>query len=129
MDLASAAETTASKGTSQNREILRFMEYSRGSAALATITSGWIPMERSSLTECCVGFVFCSPTVPSMGTNVVWTKRQFCPLPISVFIWRTASRKGMLSMSPTVPPSSTMHTSAPEASATFLIRCFISLVM
>ena len=37
-----------------------------------TTTSGWIPMRRSSLTECCVGFVFSSPAVSMNGTRVTW---------------------------------------------------------
>ena len=35
-------------------------------------TSGWIPMRRSSLTECCVGFVFSSPAASMNGTSVTW---------------------------------------------------------
>ena len=35
--------------------------------------SGWTPMRRSSLTECCVGFVFSSPAVSMNGTSVTWT--------------------------------------------------------
>ncbi|OPX67542.1 MAG: hypothetical protein A4E30_00008 [Methanomassiliicoccales archaeon PtaB.Bin215] len=96
---------------------------------LATNMSGCIPMALSSLTECWVGLVFCSPTVPITGTKVVWTNRQFRPFPRSWFICLTASRKGMDSMSPTVPPSSTMQTSAPVASATFTMCALISFVM
>jgi len=62
------------------------------------------------------------------GTRVVCTKRQLRPFPRSWFICRTASRKGMDSMSPTVPPSSTMHTSAPVASATLMMCALISFV-
>ena len=36
----------------------------------ATITSGEIPMRRSSLTECCVGLVLSSPAASIMGTSV-----------------------------------------------------------
>ena len=35
-----------------------------------TTMSGWIPMRRSSLTECCVGFVFSSPAASMNGTSV-----------------------------------------------------------
>ena len=31
------------------------------------MTSGWIPRLRSSVTECCVGLVFCSPDGPMNG--------------------------------------------------------------
>ena len=41
-----------------------------GSVERQTRTSGWIPMRRSSLTECCVGFVFSSPAVSMYGTSV-----------------------------------------------------------
>ena len=37
-----------------------------------TTMSGWIPMRRSSLTECCVGFVFSSPAASMNGTSVTW---------------------------------------------------------
>ena len=37
------------------------------------ITSGWIPRLLSSVTECWVGFVFCSPDGPRYGTSVTWT--------------------------------------------------------
>ena len=43
-----------------------------GSVERQTSTSGWIPMRRSSLTECCVGFVFSSPAVSMNGTSVTW---------------------------------------------------------
>ena len=33
---------------------------------------GWIPMRRSSFTECCVGFVFSSPALAMNGTSVTW---------------------------------------------------------
>jgi hypothetical protein len=38
----------------------------------ATTMSGWIPMRRSSFTECCVGFVFSSPAASMNGTSVTW---------------------------------------------------------
>ena len=33
-------------------------------------TSGWMPMPRSSFTECCVGLVLISPEPPTIGTSV-----------------------------------------------------------
>ena len=44
-----------------------------GSSLRHTITSGWMPRLRSSVTECCVGLVFCSPDGPMNGTSVTWT--------------------------------------------------------
>ena len=38
--------------------------------------SGWMPMRRSSLTECCVGLVFSSPAWPMYGTSVRWMNMQ-----------------------------------------------------
>ena len=49
--------------------------------------------------------------------------------PWSTENWRSASRKGSDSMSPTVPPISVMTTSTSSDSATRLIRCLISSVM
>ncbi len=37
------------------------------------MTSGWMPMLRSSLTECCVGLVLSSPVALSAGSSVTWT--------------------------------------------------------
>ena len=34
--------------------------------------SGWIPIERNSFTECCVGLVLTSPAGPKNGTSVRW---------------------------------------------------------
>ena len=38
--------------------------------------SGWMPMRRSSLTECCVGLVLSSPAWPMYGTSVRWMNMQ-----------------------------------------------------
>ena len=38
---------------------------------LPTMISGLIPNPCNSFTECWVGFVFCSHTAPTTGTNVV----------------------------------------------------------
>ena len=58
---ASMAEMTAWMLTSHNSEIFRLRPSEMGWSLRQTITSGWIPRLRSSVTECCVGFVFCSP--------------------------------------------------------------------
>ena len=92
------------------------------------MTSGWMPMPRSSLTECWVGLVFSSPVAASAGSSVTWMYSTFVR-PTSLRIWRMASRKGSDSMSPTVPPTSTMTTSARPSRATRPMRSLISLVM
>ena len=73
-----------------------------------------MPISRRALTLCCVGFVFTSPAVLMKGTQVRWMKMAFSR-PTSLRNWRIASRKGRLSMSPTVPPISTIATSKPSA--------------
>jgi hypothetical protein len=93
-----------------------------------TIASGWIPIERSSRTECWVGLVFSSPVGPMWGRRETCTNAQFSR-PTSWRSCRTASRNGRLSMSPTVPPTSTMITSASVARASPRIRALISSVM
>ena len=72
MLLASAALTTARSSTSHRFEILRLRSSEIGSSLRHTITSGWMPRLRSSVTECCVGLVFCSPDGPMNGTSVTW---------------------------------------------------------
>ena len=85
-----------------------------------------MPIERSSLTECCVGLVLISPEVGMYGISV---RCMYSTLlrPSSTPIWRIASRNGSDSMSPTVPPISTMHTSA--SPAPMRMQCLISSVM
>ena len=92
------------------------------------IMSGAIPIRRSSLTECCVGFVFSSPAWPMYGTSVRWMNMHR-RRPTSTGNWRIASRNGSDSMSPTVPPISVITTSTSLASAISVIRCLISSVM
>ena len=59
--------------TSAKRAIFSRMSAESGSRERQTMMSGWIPMRRSSLTECCVGFVFSSPAASMNGTSVTWT--------------------------------------------------------
>ena len=54
-------ETTASIGTSLNSEIFRLSAEEMLRSLRQMITSGWMPRLRSSVTECWVGLVFCSP--------------------------------------------------------------------
>ena len=51
---------TASTGTLQKRAIFCLTSAGSGRSVRQSRTSGWIPIERSSLTECCVGLVFSS---------------------------------------------------------------------
>ena len=129
MVLASGHDITAPASTSQNIEIFLFAFSEISSLHLHTIMSGLIPAFIRSLTECCVGLVFSSPTAPVMGTSVQWMRSAFSSRPISRLSCLAASRNGMDSMSPTVPPSSTMATSASESLAAATMRDFISSVM
>ena len=72
----SRAEITASSGTLPNSAILRRMSRSSPRSDRQTIACGWIPIRRSSLTECCVGLVFSSPAWPTYGTRVRCTNMQ-----------------------------------------------------
>ena len=102
-----------------------------------TMMSGWIPMPRSSLTECWAGFVFTSPVAPICGSQVTWTYRTL-RRPTSLRIWRMASRNGGLRCR---PPSADLdhdhavrreaaggHAAGPSR-ATRAIRSLISFVM
>ena len=108
---AVSAGMTASNGTSVKRAIFSRTSSLTGWSERTMITSGWMPMPRSSLTECWVGLVLSSPVAASDGASVTCTYSTLVR-PTSLRIWRMASRNGRLSMSPTVPPTSTMTTSA-----------------
>ena len=84
-----------------------------------------MPSARSSFTLCCVGLVFSSCAAAIHGTSVTCTKMQLS-LPFSCRICRIASRNGSDSMSPTVPPISTITTST--SSETLRTADLISLV-
>ena len=71
-------------------------------------------MARSSFTLCWVGLVFSSWAAAIQGTSVTCTKMTFSR-PFSWRIWRMASRNGSDSISPTVPPISTITTSTSAA--------------
>ena len=70
---ASTAETMPSSGTSHSCEIFSLSRFGIGRSLRHTIASGWMPRLRSSVTECCVGLVFCSPDGPMNGTSVTCT--------------------------------------------------------
>ncbi|MNQ95638.1 hypothetical protein D3C85_1112040 [compost metagenome] len=61
MESTSFMEMTARSGTLQNRAILARSLAGMARSERQISTSGWIPMESSSLTECWVGLVFTSP--------------------------------------------------------------------
>ena len=115
-------------GTSQSSEIFSLRFRPNGRSERQTITSGCRPSERNSFTECCVGLVFSSPDGPMNGISETWTNAQLSR-PISFRSWRTASRNGSDSMSPTVPPISTTTRSAASVSASALMRSLISSVI
>ena len=98
-----------------------------GRSARSTMASGWMPMLRSAATECWVGLVFSSPDGPMYGSSETCRKKTLSR-PISWRTWRTASRNGSDSMSPTVPPTSVMTTST-SGPAIARMRDLISLVM
>ena len=58
--------------TSQNSASLLLALSSRGISCLVTMMSGEMPIALSSLTECWVGLVFCSPDEAMYGTSVTW---------------------------------------------------------
>ena len=60
----SRADTTASTGSEANSAIFLRMSRDSPPSERQTTMSGWMPMRRSSLTECCVGLVFSSPAWP-----------------------------------------------------------------
>ena len=70
MSGASSAAITARSSRSAKSAILARSSRGSGLDERATTTSGEIPMRRSSLTECCVGFVLSSPAASIMGTSV-----------------------------------------------------------
>ena len=117
----SLAETTASTGSEANSAIFLRMSTDSSDSLRQSSMSGWMPMRRSSLTECCVGLVLSSPACPMYGTSVRWMKRQL-RRPTSTGNWRIASRNGSDSMSPTVPPISVITTSTSLVSAISLTR-------
>ena len=106
----SCIDITLSLGTEQKSAIFFFSSFGNSCSDLQTNTSGLIPNDLSSLTECWVGFVLSSPEALIKGTKVRCTKAQE-EFGSSKAICLIASTKGWLSISPTVPPISTMATS------------------
>ena len=126
MQSTSVAAMTAASSTLVNSAILRRSESGSGRSQRQRRMSGWMPIERSSLTECWVGLVLISPAEAMYGTRVR-CRNSVRLRPNSTAICRMASRKGRDSMSPTVPPISTRATSASPAPTS--TRRLISSVM
>ena len=124
---ASTDWITASSGTSQKSDSFSRRLRDSGRSERQTRTSGWMPIPLSSLTLCCVGFVLSSPAPRRKGISDTWMYITFSS-PTWNLNWRMASRNGRLSMSPTVPPTSTTMISAPCVRATRVISSRISLV-
>ena len=69
----SLAVMTASSSTSQKSAILDLMPGGRKRSVRHSRMSGWIPIARSSFTECWVALVFSSAAACMNGTSVRWT--------------------------------------------------------
>ena len=123
---ASTLSMTQFLSTPQEIAILSFKSLSRGFSLRQMIISGLIPMRLSSPTLCCVGLVLSSPAALMKGTKVRWIFIALF-LPTSSFRARMASKKGKPSMSPTVPPISTIKMSL--FSPALIIRSLISPTM
>ena len=113
MEATSSAWITASGRTLQNSAILLRSDSGTGRSQRQSRMSGWMPIERSSFTECCVGLVLSSPALGMNGSRVRWMNTQ-SPRGSSLPSWRMASKNGRPSMSPTVPPISTSTKSMPS---------------
>ena len=61
----------------EQRDLLADLVGDLGWSERRTITSGWMPMPRSSLTECWVGLVLSSPVAARAGSSVTWTYSTF----------------------------------------------------
>ena len=70
--------------------------------------SGWMPISRSFFTECWVGLVFSSPAGGDVRHQRQVHVEDVLARRRRTRIWRIASRNGSASMSPTVPPTSTI---------------------
>ena len=117
---------TQLRSTPQLAAILSFNSRFSGCSARQMIISGLMPMRRSSPTLCWVGLVFSSPATFINGTSVRWIFIARLR-PTSMRRARIASKNGNPSMSPTVPPISTISMSRP--SPAFLMRSTISPTM
>lgn len=101
-------EKQFSGNTFVNNAIFSFVFSSRTSAHLSANISGNKPRLLSVVTPCCVGLVFCSPKHGTKETN----PKQQSSRGNCCINWRIASKNIELSISPTVPPTSTKQISA-----------------
>src|SRR4030066_142715 len=85
------------------RSTFSFTARDSGRSVQQTMTSGWMPMLRSSRTLCCVGFVLSSPAASRYGTRETCTYITFSA-PTSWRNWRVASREGRASVAAPLPP-------------------------
>lgn len=77
MFFTSCIVSTCDAGTWQKRANLSRTALSSGASERHARKLGAIPKERRTLTECCVGLVFCSPTTPRTGTRETCTEQKF----------------------------------------------------
>ena len=125
MEFKSFAEITPSGRTLQNNANFSRSFWGIDPSDRHTKISGDIPIERSSLTLCWVGFVFNSPLAFTNGSKVKCMKIH-SPLCLSCENCLIASKNGKPSMSPTVPPISQSIKST--SSSPILMNSFISSV-
>ena len=76
MFLTSCIVSTCEAGTWQKSASLSRTAGSSGASERQARKLGAMPSERSTLTECCVGLVFCSPTTPRTGTSETCTEQK-----------------------------------------------------
>src|SRR5581483_5598767 len=98
MEATSSAWMTASWRTLQKSAIFLRSEIGTGRSQRHRMMSGWMPIDRSSFTECWVGLVLSSPALGMKGSSVRWMK-TVSPRGSSLPSWRMASKNGRPSMS------------------------------
>ena len=72
MVCTSTAVKTEPGSTEQKSAILSLISLESGRSVRQRRMSGWMPISRSFITECCVGLVFTSCAVEMYGTSVRW---------------------------------------------------------
>ena len=110
MLFTSLASITWEGETLQNNEILSLTDFEISFEVRQKIISGSNPISLNFITLCWVGLVFNSSLASTYGNNVTWDINTLS-FPCSILICLIVSRNGKLSMSPTVPPTSTITTS------------------
>ena len=125
---AVSAGMTASASTSVNSAIFSRISSGTGWSDRRTITSGWMPMPRSSLTECCVGFVLSSPVAASSGSSVTWTYSTFARPDVLAHLADRLEERQALDVADRAADLDDHDVGSPSR-ATRAIRSLISLVM